>query len=78
MQFENLFHKDLAMASILYVDLIGIKCVDLDNLSTTTMIESCCFTVIRKPVINPWRLFPISILELEKDAINLLGVFAQL
>ena len=36
------------MASSLYVDLTGIKCAEFDNLSTTTMMEPCCFTVIRK------------------------------
>lgn len=42
----------LEISIVLWVDLIGIKCVDLDKLSTTTMIESCFLEVGRNLVIK--------------------------
>jgi hypothetical protein len=34
------------------MDLTGIKWDTFENLSTTTIIESCCFTVMGKPIIK--------------------------
>ena len=36
------FMKILAMSSVLCLDFTGIKCALFVNLSTTTMMESCC------------------------------------
>ena len=48
--------KMFAMESILYVDLNGIKCFSLGNLSTTTMMESCYLQVIDNPVIKSMEI----------------------
>ena len=42
----------LGISSTLLVDLIGIKCVVLDHLSTKTMMESCFLEVIDNPIIK--------------------------
>jgi len=33
------------------VDFIGMKCATFVNLTTITMMESCCLTLLKKPVI---------------------------
>ena len=50
--FMNIF----AMESALYVDLTGIKRDAFVNLSTTTMMESCCLIVIQNPVIKSMEI----------------------
>ena len=40
------------MLMALKVDFIGMKCANLLSLSITTMIESVCFWVFGKPLIN--------------------------
>jgi hypothetical protein len=49
---NNLFHLIFAIFSTLCVVFTGIKCSSLVNLSTTTMMESCCFTVMGSVVIK--------------------------
>jgi hypothetical protein len=56
------------------VDLMGIKCVALDSLSATTIIESCYLDVVSNSIIRSIVTTSISILEFEKIAINPLGV----
>ena len=50
------FMKIFAMASALYVDLAGIKCDSFVNVSTTTMMESCCIQVIGNLVIKSMEI----------------------
>ena len=42
------FKKMLTICIAFYVDFTGMKCVDFDNLSTTTKIESFFFLTVRK------------------------------
>ena len=71
MQFEYLLHEDLCNVTASYVDLTSIKCAAFVNLSTTTMMESCCLQVIDNPVIKSMEIILISIPELAKVATNL-------
>ena len=48
--------KIFAMTSTLNVDLNGIKCDAFVDLSTTTMMESCCLIVIGNPVIKSMEM----------------------
>ena len=52
------FIKTFAMAYLLFVYLTSTKCAYLDNLSTKTMIDSCCFIVIGKPLIKSMEIIP--------------------
>ena len=46
------FMNTLAISSALCIDLTGIKCVALENISSTTMVESCFFKVVDNSMIN--------------------------
>lgn len=46
------FIKNFAMLLSLYVDLTGIKCASLVNLSTTTIMESCFLVFMGSPIIK--------------------------
>ena len=50
------FMKIFAMVLDLYVDLTGIKCDAFVNLSTKTMMESCCLVVIGNLVIESMEI----------------------
>ena len=52
MQFENLLHEDICKVISIMCRLNRYKCVSFVNLSTTTMMESCCLQVISNPVIK--------------------------
>ena len=45
-----------AISLALLVDLNGMKCVALVNLSTITMMESCCLGVVGKYVIKSIKI----------------------
>ena len=50
---QNISFRNIsAILATLCVDFTKMKCVDLLNLSTTTMIESCCFCVFGKPMMK--------------------------
>ena len=50
------FMKIFAMSSVFYVDLTVIKCVSFVNLSTRTMMESCCLQVIGNPIMKSMEI----------------------
>ena len=50
------FMKFFVMALALYVDLTDVKFYAFVNLSTTTMMESCCLIVIGNPVIESMEM----------------------
>ena len=52
MQFENLLHEDICNVISLMRRLNWYKCISFVNLSTTTMMESCCLQVIGNPVMK--------------------------
>ena len=50
---RNIYFKNTPVISAaLCVDFTGMKCAYFLNLSTTTMMESCCFCVLGKPMIK--------------------------
>ena len=50
---QNISFKNMPVISAaLCVDFTGMKCAYFLNLSTTTMMESCCLCVLGKPVIK--------------------------
>ena len=56
--FNNGQQASLGMSpyEALYVDLTNMKCDAFVNLSTTTMMESCCLIVIGNPIIKSMEM----------------------
>ena len=56
MQFENILHEDLCNVISLMLRLHQYEMSAFVNLSTTTMMESCCLKVIGNPVIKSMEI----------------------